>query len=277
MEQAQAGAAAPIECEMKIATYNVNSIRKRLPLVLRWLEQHQPDVMCLQETKVQDCDFPLQAIRDLGYHVCMRGMKGYNGVATLSRQAPERVRYGLEEGPDSEDVRILQTVVGGIPIVNTYVPQGYKVGTDKYAFKLQWFERVRRYFEKYLDPEKPALWVGDVNVAPEPVDVYHPDRRVNDVDFHIDARNAYKRALSWGFVDVFRKLHPDRVQYTYWDYFRNAFQNNWGWRIDHILATRPLAERCRAADVDIEPRRAECASDHTVVWADFDLEGIPRA
>jgi exodeoxyribonuclease-3 len=115
------------------------------------------------------------------------------------------------------------------------------------------------------------VWLGDLNVAPEPIDVYHPDRRVNDVDFHVDARNAYRETVSWGFVDVFRKLHPDRVQYTYWDYFRNAFENNWGWRIDHILATTPLADRCKAADVDMEPRRGQGASDHTVMWAEFDV------
>jgi exodeoxyribonuclease III len=256
---------------MKIATYNVNSIRRRLPLVLEWLNQHQPDVMCLQETKVQDADFPAETLRNAGYHVSFRGMKAYNGVATLTRQKPEQVMYGLHEGPDNEDVRILQTVVAGITIVNTYVPQGYKITSDKYAFKLEWFRRIRDYFERYLDAQRPAIWLGDLNVAPEPIDVYHPDRRVNDVDFHIDARNAYKHVIAWGFLDVFRQLHPDRVQYTYWDYFRNAFEHNWGWRIDHILATAPLAALCRAADVDLDPRQAAGASDHTVVWAEFEV------
>lgn len=256
---------------MKIATYNVNSIRKRLPLVLNWLQAHQPDVMCLQETKVQDKDFPAEALRDAGYHVAFRGAKGYNGVATLSRNEPESVLHGIEEGADSEDDRVLLTVIGGISIVNTYVPQGHSIKSDKYAFKLEWFKRIRRFFDTRLDPAKPAIWLGDLNVAPEPIDVYHPDRRVNDVDFHIDARTAYKEAVSWGFVDVFRRLHPDRVQYTYWDYFRNAFENNWGWRIDHILATEPLAARCLEADVDVEPRKAAGASDHTVAWAAFDV------
>ncbi|MDQ6700442.1 MAG: exodeoxyribonuclease III [Acidobacteriota bacterium] len=256
---------------MKIATYNVNSIRKRLPIVLEWLRLHQPDVMCLQETKVQDVDFPIDALRDAGYYSSFRGMKGYNGVATLTRQKPERVVHGLHEGADNEDVRILQTVVGGIPVINTYVPQGYSIKSEKYVFKLEWFERIHRYFEKHLDAAKPAVWLGDLNVAPEPIDVYHPDRRVNDVDFHIDARKAYNATVAWGFQDVFRKLHPDRVQYTYWDYFRNAFENNWGWRIDHILATAPLAAVCREADVDPEPRRATAASDHTVAWAEFEI------
>lgn len=254
---------------MKIATYNVNSIRRRLPIVLDWLNEHQPDVLCLQETKVQDDDFPVEDLRQAGYHASFRGMKGYNGVATLTKREPERVIHGLHEGPDNEDVRILQTVVEGIPIINTYVPQGNSIRSEKYAFKLKWFANVRRYFEKHLDPQSPAIWLGDMNVAPEPIDVYHPDRRVNDVDFHIDARNAYKDVLSWGFVDVFRKLHPDVVSYTYWDYFRNAFENNWGWRIDHILATAPLAATCRKASIDLEPRKAKGSSDHTIIWADF--------
>jgi exodeoxyribonuclease III len=254
---------------MKIATFNVNSIRRRLPIVLDWLQKHQPDVMCLQETKVQDQDFPADAIRDAGYHVSFRGMKGYNGVATISRREPERVIHGLFEGPDNEDMRIIQTVVDGIPIVNSYVPQGYKVESERYTFKLAWFKRVRRYFEEHLDPQGPAVWLGDLNVAPEPIDVYHPDRRVNDPDFHIDARNAYKEVVSWGFTDVFRMLHPERVQYTYWDYYRNALKNNWGWRIDHILVTAPLAALCTAADVDMEPRTTADPSDHTVMWADF--------
>jgi exodeoxyribonuclease III len=153
---------------MKIASYNVNSIRRRLPLVLDWVSLHKPDVMCLQETKVQDQDFPADAFRDVGYHATFRGMKGYNGVATLTRQKPERILHGLHEGPDNEDVRILQTVVEGIPIINSYVPQGYSISSEKYAFKLAWFQRIRRYFEAQLDSEKPAIWLGDLNVAPEP-------------------------------------------------------------------------------------------------------------
>jgi exodeoxyribonuclease-3 len=256
---------------VKIATWNVNSIRRRLTLVIDWLDRNRPDVLCLQETKVEDSAFPLLELRAAGYHVTFRGRKAYNGIATLSRAEPTFVLYGLHEGPDNEDDRILQTVVNGIPVINTYVPQGYRISSEKYQFKLDWFRRIRRYFEERLDPASPAIWCGDVNVAPEPIDVYHPERRVGDVDFHIDARNAYKEAVSWGFVDVFRMIHPERVQYTYWDYYRNALQNNWGWRIDHILATRPLAERCRLVEVDMAPRHAPTASDHTVVWAEFDV------
>jgi exodeoxyribonuclease-3 len=255
---------------MKIATYNVNSIRQRLPIVLDWIGEHKPDVMCLQETKVQDKDFPAEAIQKAGYHVAYRGMKAYNGVATLTRTEPEKIIYGLHEGADNEDFRIIQTVVSGIPIVNTYVPQGYSIDSEKFAYKLAWFRRLKTYFESGLDPNHPVVWLGDLNVAPEPIDVYHPEKRGDDPDFHIDARNAYKEVVAWGFVDLFRKLHPDEVQYTYWDFFRNALQRNFGWRIDHILATPTLAERCVAAVVDMAPRKISGASDHTIVWAEFE-------
>ncbi len=219
---------------------------------------------------MQDEEFPATAIREAGYEVFFRGMKTFNGVATITRRKPDRILHGLHEGPDNEDCRVLLTVVDGVSIVNSYAPQGHNVNSDKYTFKLAWFRRIRRYFEEQLDPGKPAVWLGDLNVAPEPIDVYHPDKRVNDPDFHIDARNAFKEAVAWGWTDLFRKLHPDRVQYTYWDYYRNALKNNWGWRIDHILATAPLAPRCTQIDVDMEPRQAAKTSDHTVVWADFE-------
>jgi exodeoxyribonuclease III len=254
---------------VKIATYNVNSVRRRLPLVLAWLEQHQPDVLCLQETKVQDSDFPLRAIEAAGYHAVIRGQKAYNGVATLTRKPPEEVIYGFGDRTSDEDRRVIQVVVDGVRILNTYAPQGYLITSDKYVYKLEWFARIRAYFDAHLKKTENVVWLGDLNVAPEPIDVYHPDRRVNDVDFHIDARNAYKLSVAWGFVDVFRMLHPDRVQYTYWDFFRDAYKHNYGWRIDHILATPTFAEHCTVADVDITPREAEGASDHTVMWAEF--------
>jgi exodeoxyribonuclease-3 len=254
---------------MKVATWNVNSIRKRMPVLLEWLAQHRPDVICLQETKVKDADFPADPIREAGYHVVYRGHTGFNGVATLSLEEPESVTFGLVDGPDAEDDRIVRTVHNGVTVVNTYVPQGEKITSQKYVYKLAWFRRLRRYFEQNLDPSQPVLWVGDQNVAPEPIDVYHPDRRVNDPDFHIEAREAWKETAAWGFTDTWRMLHPETVGYTYWDYFRAAFKNNWGWRIDHIMATEPLVRRCRRVEIDLEPRRAEAASDHTVIWAEF--------
>ena len=258
---------------MKIATFNVNSIRIRLEAVAGWLERHQPDVLCLQETKVQDAEFPALALSPTGYHVAFRGMKGYNGVAVLTKTPPEAVSFGFDDGGgEPDEARLARVVVHGIPIINTYIPQGYQLDSPKYAYKLEWFKRLRAYFERHLSPDRPAIWVGDMNVAPEPIDVHSPEKHLTHVCFHEDARRAYKETVAWGFVDVFRALYPDRQQFTFWDYLRpDNIEKNKGWRIDHIMATPPLARRCAQADVDLAPRRAPRASDHTVVWAEFDL------
>ena len=253
---------------MKIATYNCNSVRKRMPIVLQWLRDHRPDVLCLQETKVQDHEFPQEAFTSAGYHVTFRGMKSYNGVATLTLVKPEKVIHGFCPGPDSEDFRLLQTQVGGIRIINTYVPQGSDIESEKYQYKLKWFARLREYFDECLR-EGPVIWLGDLNVAPEPIDVANPERNTDEPCFHADARREYKATVEGRFVDVFRQLHPDKVQYTFWDFFRDAYARNRGWRIDHILATADLAKRCEEAAVDVGPREAPSPSDHTVMWARF--------
>jgi exodeoxyribonuclease III len=258
---------------MKIATFNVNSIRVRLPIVLQWLEQHQPDVLCLQETKVQDDQFPLLAFASTGYHVAYRGMKSYNGVAVLSRKTPESVYYGFDDAaPEPDDVRLMRVMIDGIPIINTYVPNGFKIDSPKYTYKLGWYTRLRLYFEKHLSPDRPAVWCGDMNVAPDPIDVHSPEKHLKHVCFHEDARRAYKETLAWGFMDVFRKLYPDRQQFTFWDYLRpSSLEKNKGWRIDHILATASMAEQCIKVEVDIEPHRAASPSDHTFLWAEFSV------
>ena len=255
---------------MKIATFNVNSLRKRLPLVLEWLQKHQPDVVCLQETKVQDSEFPALALASSGYRASFRGMKSYNGVAVLTRTEPDAVFYGFDDGGEPDDARLMRVVVQGIPIINTYVPQGFELDSPKYTYKLTWFTRLRRYFEKHLSPQKPAVWCGDMNVAPEPIDVHSPEKHLTHVCFHEAARKAYRETVSWGFVDVFRKHYPDRQQYTFWDYRKpSSLDANKGWRIDHILATPPLAEKCSQVEVDVEPRRSKDPSDHTFLWAEF--------
>jgi len=257
---------------MKIATFNVNSLRKRLPIVLEWLERHEPDVLCLQETKVQDQDFPALALASSGYHLTFRGMKSYNGVAVLTRTPPDAVFSGFDDGKDPDEARLLRVVVQGIPIINTYIPQGFEIDSPKYQYKLEWFKRLRQYFEKHLSPKKPAIWCGDMNVAPTPIDVHSPEKHLKHVCFHEDAKRAYQETVFWGFIDVFRKLYPDRQQYTFWDYRApSSLESNKGWRIDHILATAPLAEQCTNVEVDIEPRRAKEASDHTFLWAEFVL------
>ncbi len=260
---------------MKVATFNVNSLRKRLPIVQDCLRKHKPDVLCLQETKVQDSEFPLPALAAEGYHVTFRGMKAYNGVATLTRTAPEGVFYGFSKGRDADDVRLLRVVVNGISVINTYVPQGFELDSPKYQYKLKWFRRLRRYFQAHLAPDRPAIWCGDMNVAPRPMDVFSPEKHLKHVCYHEEAREAYRRAVDWGFEDVFCKLYPDRQQYTFWDYRQPSSLNaNKGWRIDHILATVPLAERCTAVEVDVQPRRHQQPSDHTLLWASFSLKNL---
>lgn len=258
---------------MKIATYNVNSIRIRLDTILAWLEKHQPDVLCIQETKCQDDLFPALILNSTGYHLHFRGMKSYNGVAILTKAAPAEVSYGFDDQfPDTDGARLIRVIVDGISIVNTYVPNGYKILTPQHEYKLKWFGRLKNYFAQHLAPDRPAIWCGDMNVAPEPIDVHSPEKHSRHVCFHDSVRNAYKDTVAWGFVDVFRDRYPDRQQFTFWDYLRpSSLEKNKGWRIDHILATRPLAGKCVEVAVDIEPRRALRASDHTFVWAEFDV------
>jgi exodeoxyribonuclease-3 len=256
---------------MKVATYNCNSVRKRLPIILEWLKKEKPDVLALQETKVQDKDFPVEAFREAGYFAYYRGIKSYHGIATLTREEPSEVSYGFQPGPDSEDFRLIQTVVRGVRIVNTYVPQGYDIESDKYQYKLKWFARLRKYFDKYLKANEPIIWLGDLNCAPEEIDVANPERNKNDPDFYIDTRKEYKKTVEGRFIDVYRMKYPKKVQYTFWDFFRNAYAHNRGWRIDHILATPELAGKCSKVVVDLEPREKPSPSDHTVVWAKFKI------
>jgi exodeoxyribonuclease-3 len=180
------------------------------------------------------------------------------------------VSYGFDDGADPDEARLMCVNMGGLPIINTYVPNGFKIVSPKYAYKLDWYRRLRAYFQKHLSPAQPALWCGDMNVAPDPIDVHSPDKHLKHVCFHEDVRRAYQETISWGFIDVFRRLYPDKQQFTFWDYLRpNSVDANKGWRIDHILATPPQALKCVQVDVDIEVRRAPNASDHTFLWAEF--------
>ena len=256
---------------IKVATFNVNSIRRRIHIVRGWMATQRPDVLCLQETKVQDAEFPVEAFDDLHYHLAFRGMKGYNGVAVFCRTQPDDVFYGFGDGiKDDDPFRIMRVVIRGISIINTYIPQGFSIDSPKYHYKLEWFRRLEKYFTRHLSKRMPVIWCGDMNVAPEPIDVHSPEKHLTHVCFHEDVRRAYLKTLSWGFVDVFRYLHPKRQQFTFWDYRQpSALDSNRGWRIDHILATPGLAKKCRKVHVDVKPRRATQPSDHTVLWAEF--------
>jgi len=258
----------------KAATFNANSLRARLPIVLDWLKKAAPDVLCLQETKVQDQDFPLKPIQEAGYQAAFWGQKAYNGVAVLTRREPSQVLKGLPVGEVDEQARIITVLVDGVWVVNTYVPQGREVQDPAFGYKLDFLARLGRWFAERFSPDAPLLWAGDLNIAPEPLDVYDPQRLEGEVCFHPKERQALARNVAWGLTDLFRLHHPGEKQFTFWDYRLPAsFKRNLGWRLDHLLATRPLAGACRACAVDAEPRGLPKPSDHTFVWAEFELPG----
>jgi len=257
---------------LKIATFNVNSIRARLNIVLAWLNRHQPDVLCLQETKVQDQDFPALAFNNAGYQVIFRGEKSYNGVALLSTRTLSDIRFGLDDGDQPDETRLVSAKVGPIHIVNTYVPQGRDLEHAMYRYKLQWFQRLRAWFDRHFTPEMPLVWTGDLNVAPEAKDIHNAAKQENHVCYHATVRQAFAHTVAWGFVDVFRKHHPEPGQYSYFDYRTpNAVKRKMGWRVDHILATRVLAAQSVDAFIDLEPRLGKSPSDHMVMVAEFKM------
>jgi len=256
----------------KVATFNVNSVRARLEILLPWLEAERPHVLCLQETKVQDPAFPVSDFARQNYGGAFRGEKSHGGVALLATEPLERVGFGLDDGGPPDPARLVVASVRGLPIVNTYVPQGRDPQDPMFAYKLAWLLRLRRYFERHFSPKEPLLWVGDYNVAPEPIDVHDPRRLLGHVGFHPEEHAALAQVKAWGFTDIFRKHVPEPGQFTFWDYrARDGVACGKGWRVDHIWATAPLAARSRRAWIDIAPRLAERPSDHTVLLAEFDL------
>ncbi|HUT87206.1 MAG TPA: exodeoxyribonuclease III [Candidatus Heimdallarchaeota archaeon] len=258
----------------KVATFNTNSVRARTPIVLAWLEKNGPDVLCLQETKVRDDAFPKEAFVEAGYRPLFQGEKSYNGVAMLIREPADvkNVRYGLDDDGPPDESRLLVAEVRGIPIVNTYVPQGQDPKAEIFQYKLAWFARLRSYFDRHFLPQEPLLWVGDFNVAPERIDVHDPGRLLGHVGFHPDEHKALAAVKAWGFVDVFRKHVPGPNQYTFWDYrVKDGVARGKRWRVDHIWATAPLADRSKRAWIDPDPRLAERPSDHTVLAAEFNI------
>ena len=254
---------------MKVASFNVNSLRARLPQVVQWLAEHQPDILAVQETKVQDIDFPADAFDESEYKYAFKGQKSYNGVAIFSRSEITNVEFGFNDEPKDQP-RLVKAEINGIVIVNTYIPQGYLPESEKFEYKLNWFNRLRRFFDKNFEPTDAILWVGDLNVAPQPIDVYDPEGLLGHVCFHPDVHKALKEVMQWGFVDIFRMHCKKPGQYTFWDYrLRNSVKHNLGWRLDHIMATQPLARKAVACYIDNEPRLGERPSDHTPIIAEF--------
>ncbi|MFH1993746.1 MAG: exodeoxyribonuclease III [Pseudomonadota bacterium] len=262
---------------MKIASFNANGIRARLPIILQWLEQESPEVLCIQETKVQDQDFPVQPFADAGFHCNFKGQKSYNGVAVVSKKEPRSVSTGFTEGDDKEGPRLIRVNIDGIEIINTYVPQGQDPNSEQFAYKLAWFGHLRKYFEANLAPSAAVIWTGDFNVAPKPLDVYDPEKLLGSIGYHPDEHQALKEVMEWGFIDVYRMHHPVEKAFTFWDYrIPNAVKRGLGWRVDHIWATKCVAEKSKTAWIDQEPRLWQRPSDHTFIVAEFETKNCMK-
>lgn len=255
---------------MKIASWNVNSLRVRLPQVLDWLGRARPDVLALQETKLPDAQFPVAELQAAGYHLAYSGQKTYNGVALLSRTPPAEVITDLP-GLDDPQRRILGATLDGLRVLNLYVVNGQAVGSEKYAYKLDWLEKVTRYVAEDLQRHERYIVLGDFNIAPDDRDVYDPEAWREQILCSTPEREALRRLLALGFKDSFRLFDQPPGSYSWWDYRQAAFRRNRGLRIDLILASTALAPNCTAAYVDIEPRKWERPSDHAPVVAEFKL------
>lgn len=256
---------------MKIATFNANSIRSRIEIISDWIMAERPDILCLQETKVQDMDFPVDSFMDLGYRVIFRGQKAYNGVAIVSRHHFSDVRLNLMD-TEEEQARFISSVINNVHVINAYVPQGFAPGTDKFKYKLEWLQALLAHINGNYDHEMPMIMTGDFNVALEPIDLYDPEGLKGEVGFHPDEQAMIRKFMDWGFIDIFRMHHKEGGQYTFWDYrIPNCFKRNMGWRIDYIFATKPLAERSTRVWIDKETRKREKPSDHTFLVAEFDM------
>jgi exodeoxyribonuclease III len=254
---------------VKIATWNVNSVLARLPLVLRWLEAARPDGLCLQETKCADERFPAGEFAALGYRASLYGQPTYNGVAILSRMEAVEVQRGFPNDVEGAHARLLAATVGGVRIINVYIPNGAFVGSDKYQFKLEWMRRLREYFDEEFWADDEVLLCGDFNVAPEERDVHDPELWRGKILFSKPEREALQHVKEWGFTDAFRLHTEEAGHYSWWDYRAGSFRRNAGLRIDHIWISGPLVERCQSAWIDKEPRGWERPSDHTPVLVEL--------
>lgn len=254
---------------MKIATWNVNSIIARLPLVTRWLEKEQPDILCIQETKCADDKFPLLELKAVGYDCILFGQQSYNGVAIISRAGYANTLRGFPEDTAESQARLLAAEITGISIVNVYVPNGQVVGSEKYQFKLQWLKRLREFLDQNYKATAKVLLCGDFNVAPEERDVHDPRLWQNRILFSEPEKSALQVIKDWGFTDTFRLHTQEGGHYSWWDYRAGGFRRNLGLRIDHVWVSRPLAERNTRTWIDKDTRAWERPSDHAPVIAEF--------
>ena len=251
---------------MKLAAWNVNSLNVRLPHVLEWLGQHQPDALCLQELKLEDAKFPLAAIEDAGYHAVFDGQKTYNGVAILTRKRAEDVAKGMPDFAD-EQKRVIAATIDGVRVVCVYIPNGQDTESDKYQYKLRWLDALAGYMEKQIAEYGDVALLGDYNIAPDVRDVYDPKAWEGKVLCSAPERAAFQRLIALGMKDSFRLFDQPEKSYSWWDYRMNGFKRNLGLRIDHVLLTDGLAARCASSIIDVEPRKLERPSDHAPVVA----------
>ena len=255
---------------MKIATYNVNGVNGRLPVLLRWLDEAKPDVVCLQELKSPDDRFPVAAIEAAGYGAVWQGQKSWNGVAILARGAqPVETRRGLPGDPDDLHSRYIEAAAEGVLIGCLYLPNGNPAPGPKFDYKLRWLERFSKYAKGLLSTGVPVVLAGDYNVMPTDLDVYKPERWRDDALFRPEVKEAYGKLVDQGWTDALRSQHPNEKIYTFWDYFRNAYGRDAGLRIDHLLLSPDLAKRLFAADVDRHVRGWEKSSDHAPTWIEL--------
>ena len=254
---------------MKIATYNVNGVNGRLPVLLRWLTETQPDVVCLQELKAPQEKFPEQAIIDAGYNAIWHGQKSWNGVAILAKNEIQELKRGLPGDPEDLHSRYIEALVNGIVIGCLYLPNGNPAPGPKFDYKLQWFERFISHAKGLLARGIPVVLTGDYNVMPTEQDVYKPERWLDDALFRPETREAFHRLVAQGWTDALRKLYPTETIYTFWDYFRNAYGRNAGLRIDHFLLSPEVDRRLLAGGVDKNVRGWEKSSDHAPVWIEL--------
>lgn len=254
---------------MKIASWNVNSLKVRLPHLLDWLATATPDVVCLQELKLEDANFPRAEIEAAGYHVAFAGQKTYNGVALLARSPIENVVRGNPLFPD-EQKRLISGTVDGVRVIGAYMPNGQEVGCDKYDYKLRWLDALAEWLDGELRHYPQLALCGDYNIAPDDRDVHDPERWRDCILVSEPERAAFRRLLALGLSDSFRLFEQPEKTFSWWDYRMLGFQKNLGLRIDMILLSAPLAEKCSAAGVDREPRKRERPSDHAPVWAQLD-------
>jgi exodeoxyribonuclease III len=255
---------------MKLATFNVNGVNGRLPLLLRWLAEAEPDIVCLQELKAPDERFPQAALEAAGYGAVWHGQKSWNGVAIMARGSrPIETGRGLPGDPEDAQSRYLEAAVNGILVACLYLPNGNPAPGPKFDYKLAWFDRLTRHARDLLATGEPVVLAGDFNVMPTDLDVYKPERWLDDALFRPEVREAYRALVAQGWTDALRHLHPDERIYTFWDYYRNAYARNAGLRIDHLLLSPELAPRLRAAAVSRDVRGWDKASDHAPVWIEL--------